>query len=729
MKKKKLSREDKIKYILKNPGKTYSHYAKKLGYSSVDGVRQFFKRQSLPNLRNNIQAKRTELDLPKQISKAIKNRRRTIIELADMFDVAPKEIKVAIEELKSNNVIVDNFTDGGLQMARDMVPKEEPFKIDMSKYKEKEIAFGFVADTHIGSKYERLDVLEALYDRFEQYGIKTVYHGGNWIDGEARFNTHDIYVHGIEAQVENFIKKYPKRKGMTTHIISGDDHEGWYVQRDHINIGQKMEDEARRAGRKDLIDLGYMERDIKLVQPKGSATLRVIHAGGGCFDDKAKILTKDKGWVKFSNLTLQDEVATMTKDSNEFQWQKSTNITNEKYQGDMYQFKHRTFDFNVTPNHGLWIRRNRSYLNSLKEKIMPQKGHGQKECNWHRYEAEQIYNEYGRQKFALPTVCENWKGQLTKYIEIPYRKPKKYASTKIHHYGKLKIEDVAELIAWYVTEGYINKNKNCINISQYQKINPKNYEQIKSLAERIGGKYSTNDKNILFYSTELTDWLLNECDAGSRNKYLPQWLKNQPKNILKIVFETMIKGDGWKHNKGFGYKSISKKLRDDVCEIAQKLGYGITINKDSVSIRTIQNTPTINKKPKKYQYNGQIYCCTVPNELIYVMVNGKAFWSHNSSYATSYTSQKYVESLQGGEKPHIVLVGHYHKFDYSYPREVHICQGGALQDQTPFMRKRKLQANVGGCVIWIKQLENGVITSFKVEWLPFYDKKFYEYRW
>jgi len=29
-----------------------------------------------------------------------------------------------------------------------------------------------------------------------------------------------------------------------------------------------------------------------------------------------------------------------------------------------------------------------------------------------------------------------------------------------------------------------------------------------------------------------------------------------------------------------------------------------------------------------------------------------------SAYAVSYTSQKYVESLQGGEKPQIVLVGH-----------------------------------------------------------------------
>lgn len=100
-----------------------------------------------------------------------------------------------------------------------------------------------------------------------------------------------------------------------------------------------------------------------------------------------------------------------------------------------------------------------------------------------------------------------------------------------------------------------------------------------------------------------------------------------------------------------------------------------------------------------------------------------------SAYATSYTSQKYVESLQGGEKPHIVLVGHYHKFNYAYARGVHVIQGGTTEDQTPFMRKKNIPAHLGGTILWLRQNERGIFTSVKVEWIPFFDKKFYSYKW
>jgi len=319
------------------------------------------------------------IELPDRIAKALKTR-KNLRDLADQFDLAPKKIIEAIKRLEERNILIDTFEDGGFQLAKDIAPRK-PRTIDLSKHVEVEYPLGFVTDTHLCSKYERLDVLNALYDRFESYGVERVFHGGNWIDGESRFNKFDIHTHGFEGQLKYFLKNYPQRKNMETEIISGDDHEGWYVQREHIDVGRIMESRAKEIGRNDLIDLGYMESDIEYKQPGGKSTIRVIHAGGG------------------------------------------------------------------------------------------------------------------------------------------------------------------------------------------------------------------------------------------------------------------------------------------------------------------------------------------------------------SAYAISYTSQKYAEVLQGGEKPSIVLVGHFHKFDWSYPREIHIIQGGCTCDQTPWMRKKKLQAMVGGCVLWVKQNDIGIFTSVKVEWMPFYDKKFYSYKW
>lgn len=368
------------KFYRDNPELSYAELAKVFGVKNGEVVRNWAKRHSMPNKRINSQALRNNVPLSELVAEAIKNKKFSITELADRFNVPPKKIRQAINALEEQNIIVEGF-ENGIQLAKSIRPTEKPFEIDIHKHGEEEFVIGVTADNHIGSKYERLDVLNALYDRFQDYGVKTVYNCGNWIDGEASFNKYEVYVHGVNDQIRNFLEKYPQRKGITTYYITGDDHEGWYVQREHIDIGQYLEDEAHRIGRDDLVNLGYLERDIVYRKGKGQSVIRIIHAGGG------------------------------------------------------------------------------------------------------------------------------------------------------------------------------------------------------------------------------------------------------------------------------------------------------------------------------------------------------------SAYATSYTSQKYAESLQGGEKPSIVLVGHYHKFEYGYPREIHILQPGATVDQTPFLRKKRIQTHLGGCVLWIKQNDLGIFTSVKVEWIPFFDKKFYKYHW
>jgi len=376
---KKKEDERKKRLILENRGLGYDELAEITG-QSIDAVRKMYRRLGLPPKRANQQYVAGGLSIDTDAMKRYMKSPRTIEEVCDRFNIPPKRVKETVGELQDSHHVFEIHNDKIL-LGRDIAPNYKPQVVDFQKYKETEVPFGFVADNHIGSKYERLDVLNDLYDRFQKAGITTVYQGGNIIDGESRFNKFDIYVHGINDQVKNLIEKYPQRKGIKTHFVTGDDHEGWYVQREHVNIGEVIESMANTAGRDDLVHLGYMERDIVLKQAEDEARVRVIHAGGG------------------------------------------------------------------------------------------------------------------------------------------------------------------------------------------------------------------------------------------------------------------------------------------------------------------------------------------------------------SSYALSYTSQKYAESLQGGEKPQVVLVGHFHKFDYSYPREIHMVQGGCTEDQTPFMRKKKLQAMIGGVILWVKQAENGVIRSVKVEWMPYYDKKFYAYRW
>lgn len=143
--------------------------------------------------------------------------------------------------------------------------------------------FGATSDNHLGSKYERLDVLNALYDRFAEEGADRVFNAGNWIDGEARFNKFDLHTHGMDAQLAYLAAEYPKRNGLVTYAVAGDDHEGWYGQREGVDIGRYAENVMRNAGRQDWVNLGYMEAHVKLVNANTgkSSMLAVVHPGGG----------------------------------------------------------------------------------------------------------------------------------------------------------------------------------------------------------------------------------------------------------------------------------------------------------------------------------------------------------------------------------------------------------------------------------------------------------------
>lgn len=143
---------------------------------------------------------------------------------------------------------------------------------------------GLISDTHFGSKYAREDVCDDLYDWFAREGVTRVLHGGNWIDGEARFNKYDLIdcAHGMQRQLDYFVERYPQRKGIETHYVAGDDHEGWYAQAG-ADIGPDMEKTARAAGRTDLRYLGYMESFITLEHKQTGETskLLLMHPGGG----------------------------------------------------------------------------------------------------------------------------------------------------------------------------------------------------------------------------------------------------------------------------------------------------------------------------------------------------------------------------------------------------------------------------------------------------------------
>lgn len=204
-------------------------------------------------------------------------------EIADKFSLRVGEVRALLKTYRDAgaNLVERN---GCWFIDRHMAPDTDAAWRIVGK-NNKPYRFGLVADTHLGSKHCRLDVLNDLYDWFASEGVSIVFHAGNWIEGEARFNRHELVpeAHGMQAQLDYMVQHYPQRKGIETRYVTGDDHEGWYAQREGVDIGRMLMDTARRAGRKDLINLGYKEAFITLEHPKTRKHARMLidHPGGG----------------------------------------------------------------------------------------------------------------------------------------------------------------------------------------------------------------------------------------------------------------------------------------------------------------------------------------------------------------------------------------------------------------------------------------------------------------
>lgn len=206
----------------------------------------------------------------------------TFDQLAETLGTTKSTVVNMCDRLRDEGYLVHEFG-GHVEISKTPGPSQSTEAHLLRSDKKGYTKFGYVSDNHLCSKYAREDCLSELYDWFAGEGCATVFNTGNWIDGEARFNKHDIFIHGMENQVNYFVEKYPQRKGVTTRFISGDDHEGWYGQREGIDIGAFTESKARSAGRKDLIHLGFIESFVTLehVGNDTATQLLLVHPGGG----------------------------------------------------------------------------------------------------------------------------------------------------------------------------------------------------------------------------------------------------------------------------------------------------------------------------------------------------------------------------------------------------------------------------------------------------------------
>lgn len=226
-------------------------------------------------------AEQAQQDVQKRVRDLLAKRPMNPEEIAEELKCSITSIKSALKSLRLAGANISELIGGRLYLNK-LLQSGGSLTLQAKDRGDGWTVVGFITDNHLCNRHSRLDVLEAGYDYFQREGVTDVLNGGNWVDGEARFNRHELLVApGMDPQLDYAIETYPERPGITTHYITGDDHEGWWLHRECVNVGEYFEMRAKSAGRKDLHYLGHVEADIRLKCGKGAAVGRLMHPGGG----------------------------------------------------------------------------------------------------------------------------------------------------------------------------------------------------------------------------------------------------------------------------------------------------------------------------------------------------------------------------------------------------------------------------------------------------------------
>jgi len=140
-----------------------------------------------------------------------------------------------------------------------------------------------ISDTHLGSKYDRLDILRYLYEKADVEGVKHILHSGDFTDGRSNRpeQVYELKEPSYEGQVNYCVDKYPTFDGKT-YVIQGN-HDNWWYKSAGSEIVKSIADK-----REDIVYLGPDVADLKI----GKLKIRLFHGAGGSAYAKSYKLQK-----------------------------------------------------------------------------------------------------------------------------------------------------------------------------------------------------------------------------------------------------------------------------------------------------------------------------------------------------------------------------------------------------------------------------------------------------
>lgn len=332
-----------------------------------------------------------------------------------------------------------------------------------------------------------------------------------------------------------------------------------------------------------------------------------------CHDDQTDVMTS-AGWKRFKDITAADRL--LTPDG----WQIPSALHVSHRRGPMKAIEKRGLSMLVTPNHDLLLRSPKSVL-------------------WRKKRADQVKSC----QEAAPRTVE-WTAP-----EYPVS------------------DDQLRLDAWYYSEGHLLRNtyepkKNGLGRPALGRkwhgfgITNQDSRGIPELLTRLGVRWSeaptASTRQWLVYEPTLADRYA-EQGHNCREKTIPQWMFSLSRRQMRVFLDTYVEGDGYGKQSGRILYTSSKAMADDLHALAVLAGFNSSLTRRALIgkrtwvkdhwatsacdgyVISLSETGALtfisSASMTDVDYNGMVYCATVPTGLLLTRRNGTVIWSGNSA--------------------------------------------------------------------------------------------------
>lgn len=343
------------------------------------------------------------------------------------------------------------------------------------------------------------------------------------------------------------------------------------------------------------------------------------------------------GWKFISDINPRpdgDLFATRNRATGGFEWQHASYYHDTPWSGEVVDVKGRTVDLRVTPDHRL-LARWAGYQDGkvARGEILKPAGH------------------LTRRGAELPSVS-SWRGQPPHMVR----------------FGRYEWDSMtfASFLGAWVAEGNLGPARKHVRRSNRRSrvgSNPpsgliqvtqlpgtKGYEPYLELLTAMLGRrpHQSMGKTWGFACSDL--WHFLKPLGKAATKYVPAEVKNWGVVELEAFLRFYLLGDGWTGRSSSGREAwkaatVSRRLADDLQEIAQKVGQSATITIraprdggtfDGRTIKAARCRPSYYLSfnisacrtvvPSRSHYEGRVYGVAVPNEVVYVRRGGSPVW-------------------------------------------------------------------------------------------------------